>query len=542
MTENKHISGVNHGHGPESSSGSEHDPGSDSEVGSTTVTPELSQKYETKHRVKEVLGPNAWKLTPATFRHKLSGGSYLTPKHIKYIAAKIAYALNKGNARIIVTICGRHGKSQLLSVGTPPWYLDKFPDRHVMLISYGADLAQGFSRTARDYSVEHKEHLNFRVRGDVRAVDEWQTTAGGGMYAAGMGGPIIGRGAHVYLIDDYLKSAKESQSKTIQEDQWNWFQAQCITRMEPGGSIIIVAHRWNTDDLVGRIRKELPGVFEEINLPALIETEEQAAADPLGRSLNETLWPERYNLEAMLAIKQVLSNYWWQALYQQDPIPAIGGMITGDMIPVIDILPHASRLQRCRAWDLAATPGAGDWLCGTRLDKDVHSGLQYIVDVKRFQESPAGVEAKIKTTAEFDGSTVEHLIEREPGASGKIAADHLVKTVLKGHRARSVRPDQNKFLRAQPFYAAIENGLFRMLRASWNKAFCDELEAFPDGDHDDQVDTASAAYNFLNEVRYSGGTFGRESKGIAVPAQGEIDAVEATKSQVLVTGVTFGRS
>ena len=39
--------------------------------------------------------------------------------------------------------------------------------------------------------------------------------------------------------------------------------------------------------------------------------------------------------------------------------------------------------------------------------------------------------------------------------------------------------------------------MVKLVEASWNQPFIEELCAFPNGDHDDQVDAASAAFRAL---------------------------------------------
>src|SRR5690606_9588289 len=149
----------------------------------------------------------------------------------------------------------RHGKSEFLSVNTPIWFLEKFAHKRVILASYGADLAAEFSLKVRDtfQNTENRHLLNTRLRKDKQRVDDFKTTDGGGMVAAGIGGTITGKGADLLLIDDYVKNAEEALSKTVKEKIWNWFLSTAFTRLEPNATVIILATRWDKGDLIGMV-------------------------------------------------------------------------------------------------------------------------------------------------------------------------------------------------------------------------------------------------------------------------------------------------
>lgn len=477
--------------------------------------------------VESLLSGGGWRLTPATTAVKLSEGWWKATKHLLYISTIIATAISRGDARIIVSMPPRHGKSELLSVWTPIWYLDHNPDDHVILTSYGADLATGFGRRVRDTIRARDDILNVRIRQDSRRVDSFLTTGRGGMFSVGIGGPVTGRGANLLLVDDYLKNAKDSTSESIRSDIFEWFISTAFTRLEPGGSVIILATRWNIDDLIGRLKKRPEtGKWLVIELPALAEKN-----DPLGRLPGESLWPERYSLESLQAIKNTLGTYFWQSLYQQRPIPGGTNVASEGWFPVIDILPHRSRLHKLRYWDLASTADGGDYTSGTEMSEDIETGIFYVEDIRRAQKSPAAVEMLVQNTAEHDGRDVKVIIEQEPGASGKSLVDHFVRNVLKEFTVDGRRASGDKFVRAQPFLAAAEAGKVRLLRGSWNQGFIDEILVFPEGENDDQVDSTCGAFNELIAKRPKAGTWGREPAKDARPAGGQ-----------LVTGAVWGRN
>ena len=58
---------------------------------------------------------------PALFGAYASGGRYVLAPHVRYLSAVITAALRRGDARIIVELPPRFGKSTFCSGYLPPW-------------------------------------------------------------------------------------------------------------------------------------------------------------------------------------------------------------------------------------------------------------------------------------------------------------------------------------------------------------------------------------------------------------------------------------
>ena len=118
------------------------------------------------------------------------------------------------------------------------------------------------------------------------------------------------------IIDDPVKNREEAESETIREKVWSWYTSTAYTRLEKGGSIILIMTRWHMDDLAGRLLEAQAEAdqWEVIKFPAL------ATHDEDWRKQGEPLWPEKYDYDSLLSIKNTIGNYDWNALYQQTPI------------------------------------------------------------------------------------------------------------------------------------------------------------------------------------------------------------------------------
>ena len=501
--------------------------------------------YE-RQMVAKIMGD--WKLTPATFAHKISRGTWIAAPHLQYIAARVARAIAKGNGRIIISAPPRHGKSQLASIYTPAWVLEKFPHYKTILAGYGSELATGFSRQVRDIFTDkdNAQLLSTRIRRDSSRVEAFLTEregriTNGGMYAVGLGGAITGRGANVLLIDDYIKEIKEALSATYRDYIWNWFVTTAFTRLEPNGTCIIIATRWHSDDLIGRILTQFPGQWEYIEIPAIAE-----AGDLLGRQIDEALFPERYPYEKLMELKETLGTIFFQALYQQKPVDESKKLTDRNWIKqagVADLDYHImDDVRWARIWDLAATEGGGDWAVGTLEGYTKKYNRTYIKNVVRDQMSPGQVEEKVRATALADGVDVKIYIEQEPGSSGIALVDHYKRNILPEFSVEGVPVVVNKLVRAQPFLAAAEAGNVYYIDGSWAETFLKEFDSFPGGEFDDQVDTVSAGYQKLSGKRLFSASWGRNVK--ATHKSNRLETGKAMVSMAArgpVRGATFGR-
>jgi len=180
-----------------------------------------------------------------------------------------------------------------------------------------------------------------------------------------------------------------------------------------------------------------------------------------------------------------------------------GTLFKREWFPVVDELPVMVN-RSVRFWDLAATPmrpGTDpDYTAGVRVDYGA-DGLYYVVDVQRIRATPGQVEALVRQTAMMDGSRTQVVIEQEPGASGVNTIHHYVTRVLSDYTVRGQRSTGSKVERAGPVSSQAEVGNVRLYRGPWLGPFLDEVEAFPLGGHDDQVDALSGAMMRLRTTR-----------------------------------------
>jgi hypothetical protein len=376
--------------------------------------------------------------TPANFAQTVSGGLWKRAKHLTYLSNVIVDAVEGRTPYVLVEIPPRFGKSELISKWTPAWYLNRFPQNNVILISYALDFAVQWGRQVRNIIQENEDQLRVGIAKDSQSAQRWYTSAGGRMVSVGAGGPITGIGANLLLVDDPIKNQEEANSQTQRDALWDWWQSTVFTRIEPGGACIVLHTRWNMDDLIGRLlQSEIP--WRRVRFPAIAEEE-----DILGRKVGESLWPERYDETALEQIRKGVSSYWWSALYQQSPTTRDGGYFQRDWFDYTRKPPEKG--QVIRFWDLAGTESQGtgdpDYTVGVKLAKDMDGNFT-ILDVTRFRDAPMTVRDKVRQVAIADGAKVKVWIEQEPGNAGKFLVQQYQRDmdefVVRGFRATGAK-------------------------------------------------------------------------------------------------------
>lgn len=425
-------------------------------------------------------------------------------RHCRLLISVLERVVSGKLNRVMVCMPPRHGKSELISRIFPAYYLARYPGRFVGLASYSFDLAGVLSRAARENYIR----AGFDTAEDAGAVKHWETRAGGGMWSAGVGGGITGRGFSLGIIDDPIKDAEEAASQTIREKIKDWWSSTFSTRAEPNASIILVQTRWHEDDLAGallaaELRSNSKERWHIVSLPALYEPAhhllfpEGCSIEPDFRTVeNEPLCPERYNAETLLHKRANMSGYHFEALYQQRPTSPTGILFDVTKLEYIDH-PPADPASRCRAWDKASSEGSGDYTAGVRMSR-TRDGLFIVEEVQRGQWGTAKRDRLINYIADIDGRTVRIIGEQEPGSAGKDSAGAFVR-MLSGFPVKIEKVSGSKEIRADPFSSQVNAGNVRLVRGEWNADFVEELRQFPRGKHDDQVDAASLAFNHLNK-------------------------------------------
>ncbi|MGQ4393789.1 terminase family protein [Streptomyces violaceoruber] len=284
---------------------------------------------ETRKLLAELERTMAIERSPGSMSSILTDGKEKQAAHLDLID-RVFREIGRGHSRkVLITMPPRHGKSRRAARWAPLWFMARHPDRRVMIASYSADLADDHGRWIRDAIVSYGDQIGLHLHAGSKAANRFDLAdkngnrLEGGLVTAGVGGGLTGKGAHLAIVDDPIKDAADAESPTMRRRLWDWWTSVLNTRVEPGGSIVVIQTRWHEQDLAGKILEgEDADDWIRLDLPAICDTED----DPLGRNIGQALWPLRYGRKALEKIRRAVGERVWWSLYMQKPRPLEGGV------------------------------------------------------------------------------------------------------------------------------------------------------------------------------------------------------------------------
>ena len=255
---------------------------------------------------------------------KLMMPEFIVGKHHR-ILADLLMDIERGEKdRICVNIPPRHGKSQLVSIFFPAWFLGRNPDKKVMMVSHTTDLAVDFGRKVRNLIALDDYRSIFptvKLAQDSKSAGRWNTNVGGEYYACGIGSALAGRGADLLLVDDpHSEQDVINGNFSVFDKAYEWFTFGARTRLMPGGRVAIIQTRWHLDDLTGRVVRDMgkndrADQYEVVEFPAILDV----VSKKTKKVTQKPLWPEFFDLEALLRTKASMPVFQWNSQYQQQP-------------------------------------------------------------------------------------------------------------------------------------------------------------------------------------------------------------------------------
>jgi len=456
----------------------------------------------------------AWRLDPARFGAELSGANEIADvedddewqsqrtatsmrlyRHTKLLGKQFQRAV-AGESRFQIWEIGpRYGKTMIGSNWGPTWFLEHYPNKRVILGSYGHDLALRNGRIVRNLLRAHHGRLSVELARDSQAADQWNTSAGGGLLAAGAGGAMTGFGGDLIVIDDPFKDWAEAQSEVIREKVWDWWLSVVLQRLHAGGAIIIIATRWHKDDLSGRLIAEdrqrvaqgKPPIWEVIRLPTIADGEERGEPDLLGRADGEVLCEELFPVEEVMGKREMSSPTVWRAMHQQDPTAPEGAIFKREWWRWYQVWPDPMEIEQ---WTMSVDCAFKERHDSSFVVLQVWARVgpdHYLMDQAR------GRWDYVRTKSEF-----QRMVVKWPKISAALVEDKANGPAIiseLGHTLAGIVPIEPKGSKESRAYAVqgIPHSGHVVIPvpqlAPWIEEWVDELGDFPDGLADDQVDS-----------------------------------------------------
>lgn len=400
----------------------------------------------------------------------------------------------------------QHGKSDIVSRYLPAYFFGKYPDMRVAGLSYGKDLASDMNRDVQRIMMSEEyralfpeSYLNAKrvvtVEIEAKRNSETFEIVGrkGAYISQGIGGPLTGKKVDLGIIDDPIKNAKEALSPVTKKATWNWYISTFKTRLSKNSGEIIMATRWATDDLSGRV----------------IDSSDKAKvlAFPAINERGEALVPELHPIDSLLEKKALFGDYFWSAMYQQKPKPGDGQIfheefaryyLPKDLPDTFDEVIHS--------WDMTFKDSDGtDYVVGQVWGKK-GANVYLLYQIRKRMSFTETLKA-VKLLAEKYPQARRKLVEDK--ANGPAVIDSLKMTVS---GLVPIEPDGSKIARAHACTAEWEAGNVWLPHKDiepWITETVEEITTFPFAGNDDTVDAMTQALRYLFQKK-GGGFFSRK--------------------------------
>jgi len=416
---------------------------------------------------------------------------YDPAQHLVILAEKLERVARGECRRLMVFMPPRHGKSMLASQFFPAWWMGLHPEKYIIAASHTQGLADEFGRKVRNLASDpHHAAMfpGFALAQDSQAAHRFHTAQGGVYLGVGVGVPIAGRGAHLLLIDDPIRSREDAESETMRNRLKEWYRGDARTRLMRDGAVVVIQTRWHQDDLAGWLLAEHQHEdWEVVNLPARAEP-----GDALGRPEGAPLWPDQFGEEALDSIRLAVGTRDWNALYQQRPSPMGGGLFKLAWFQRYGAPPAEFR-KIIQSWDtgMKAAEVNDPSVCTTWGETE--TGYYLLEVLRRRMEYPDLRRMAESLAAKWKPQSV--LVE------DKASGQSLVQD-MKAHTRLPVLPIEpkgDKVVRASAVSPLVEAGrVFIPHVAEWLPDFESEVASFPNAVHDDQVDSMTQALSYLS--------------------------------------------
>lgn len=422
--------------------------------------------------------------------------------HIKLITSKIDNAIRLRedmlagiepirNQYIMISMPPRHGKSMTITETLPSYFMGKFPSAKVIMTAYSITLADDFARANAKKIEEYRVFNNTVVSNNQ---DRMVLDNNSVCVKAGIMGGITGKGAHLLIIDDPIKTQEEASSETTRNKIWKEWESSLSTRLEEAAIVILIMTRWHEDDLAGRLLNPEYGEplpWEVVNIP--LEAEEN---DILGRKPGEPLW-DRYGLDFIKERKQYSKTF--NALYQGRPSSEEGNLFKRhywnyyektqqfiNELPLLVMSVDATFKDTSKSDKVSIQAWGKKGINYYLVDRfnarmDFMTTLQAIINMKQKYPKIGMIFVEDKA----NGSAIINVLRKE--VQGIVA----------------VNPLGGKESRAQSILPYVVGGNVHLPRGE-SQEFEEECASFPNGAHDDDVDAFTQAISQIN-FYYAGG-------------------------------------
>jgi predicted phage terminase large subunit-like protein len=426
--------------------------------------------------------------------------------HIEYICDQLQEAYERwergeSQADIYINVPPGTSKSTMCTQLFPAWLWVRNKGIRIISSSYAADISVEHAVKSRNCITSDKFKLYFGDEVTIKAGEDnktnYKNTGMGQRFVTSTGSAVTGQHADFILIDDPI-NPKGAESDVQRQAALDHISKTLSTRKtnKKRSITIVIMQRLHAKDPTGLALKK--GGINHICLPGRISEKIRPVPESVSEKyVNGLLDPKRLDEEALAKMRGDLGSYGFAGQVEQNPSPEGGGQIKSAWFPRI------SYAEFMEIKGVAVPYFFLDTAYTKKQSNDPSAlltaykigGNYYIVDSEQqWKEFPALIK-HIKSYVSRMGYARGSKIMVEPKASGISIVDQ-VKDETELNIFKLPAPTDDKITRVSGVAPKLESGRVILTDGNWVDNFLAECNAFPNGEHDDQVD------NLVNMINY----------------------------------------
>ncbi len=386
----------------------------------------------------------------------------------------------------------------MVTLAFPLWLIFQNPNQNILIVTNGG-LTEKFGIKIREYVKKYGAIFNCYLS-DVKKAsthimfcDKDKKLYKGSIRLTGMGGSVTGQDADIIILDDPYKGLEEEFTPTALQKKIDYAERVLEQRIEPHTRYCVLHTRWAENDLIGHYKKTQQDLFRFINFSAITKD-------------NTPLWKEKYTLQELQRKKQSMGERMFSAIYQQIPLDQTSDFFTMQNIKHTGLDEDETINRTIRSWDIAGANNLkGDYTTGTLMS--ITNKNNIIIHNMVHGKFGAKTKDVVLDTARSDGEGVTILLETGVAGSGFLLFEEW-KSQLKGFRVEQCKPVKSKVDRATPLRNVVFDGHLKLDLGNDSdglSALLEEFSRFPNGVHDDIVDSVAWGVNWLKFEYGNGG-------------------------------------
>lgn len=402
----------------------------------------------------------------------------------------------------IINVPPGSSKSTIISEMYPLWCWTNDPTQRFICGSYASTPAEDISEKCYNIyqSDKFKDLYPHLVEKTTGGKTNFKNGLKGERYTTSTGSGITGIHAHQIILDDPMSPAVAAS--LVERTGANKWVSETISSRKVSqefSTVIIVMQRLHEQDTTGYLLAKKDLRIKHICIPAELSPDVKPAE--LSKYYVDGLFdPIRRSRESLNTTKTDLGSYGYSGQMMQRPSPMDGGLIRKawfDIVPRSSVPPIAPNFYLDPAYTAKqSNDPTGAWAYVTN-----GNDIWVLNSTSVWKEFPDLCTWLPEWVAQY-GYTNQSKVRVEPKASGKSIVQQL-KSTTGLNVIEDDPPKDDKVTRANSVSPKIEAGRIHLVEGSWNEPFLNQVAAFPNGQHDDEVDCmVGAIANELNKPTF----------------------------------------